>query len=118
MNAFQRYNVEAAIIRAKENHQREIANSALNRLRWEEDDKKFCEERYPLDKEKKGVYTVVEHWDGIHIVLNENTTEEHIFGVEFRTKYDAEFSLKIHELVKPVPKPIITEKEDDGDGWI
>ena len=116
MNAFQRYNVEAAIIRAKENHQREIANSALNRLRWEEDDKKFCEERYPLDKDKQGIYSVVEHWDGIHIVLNENTTEEHIFGVEFRTKYDAEFSLKIHELVKP--KPIITEKEDDGDGWI
>lgn len=116
MNTFQRYNVEAAIIAAKENQQREAVNSLLNRLRWEEDDKKFCEERYPLDKEKKGVYTVVEHWDGIHIVLNENTTEEHIFDVEFRTKYDAHFSLEIHGLVKP--KPIITEKEDDGDGWI
>ena len=118
MNAFQRYNVEAAIIRAKENHRAQEINSVLNRLRWEEDDKKFCEERYPLDKDKQGIYSVVEHWDGIHIVLNEDTEQEHIFDVEFRTKYDAEFSLKLHNLVKPVPKPIITEKEDDGDGWI
>lgn len=105
MNTFQRYNVEAAIILAKENHQRAEVNSLLNRLRWEEDDKKFCEERYPLDKDKKGIYSVVEHWDGIHIVLNENSTEEHIFDVEFRTKYDAELSLKIHDLVKPAPQP-------------
>ncbi len=36
MNVFQRYNVEAAIIRAKENQQREAVNSLLNRLRWKE----------------------------------------------------------------------------------
>lgn len=105
MNASQRYNVEAALIVAKENHHRNQVNSLLNRLRWEEDDKKFCEERYPLDKDNKGTYTVVEHWDGIHIVLNEGSAEEHIFDVEFRTKYDAEFSLKIHDLVKPTPQP-------------
>ena len=102
MNQYQLHNLELAFLRARNNHRQMEVSGILKRLNWEEADKKFCEERWIKDKDRKGIYTAVEHWDGIHVVMNNDMIDEHIFDTEFASMYDANFTIKTHTL--PVPK--------------
>ncbi len=103
MNNFQRYNIDAAIHRAAENNRNAKISNLVAEALWSNADREFCDERYVKDKDRKGTYTAVEHWDGVHIVMNENMVDEHIFNTEFESLFDAAFSIKTHDL--PTIKP-------------
>ena len=116
MNQHQLYTLELAFLRARQNHRQAEVSGILKRLNWEETDKKFCDERWTKDKDLKGIYSAVEHWDGIHIVMNNNMPDEHIFDTEFASMYDAQFTIKVHSLpvpkVAPVFKPTVSVDDD------
>lgn len=110
MNNYNRNLLEAAHLAAVRNHQSAVAEGIIKKHTWHQADVKFCEERYPKDKDRKGFYSAVEHWDGVHIVLNEDNEDEYIFNTEFASLYDANFTIDLHELPRK-PKPKVEEAE-------